>query len=101
VSWLPGARPSLYSELEFNVHGMPPNSTFDIQRRFDTAPDGKCTSATWLELGTIKTSRAGTGTAHFTTARGAPFVTGFEFDIQYRVIGSDTELRSKCLTLVI
>jgi hypothetical protein len=94
-------KPNLSSEIEVNVHGLPGATTFEVARRFDFNADGKCTSDKWPPLGSITTNAAGSGTAHFTTARGAPFVTGFRFDIQYRVKGNGVELQSRCLTLEI
>jgi hypothetical protein len=94
-------KPSLYAELEVNVHGLPADKTFEVSRRFDTNADGECTSPNWLPLGSVTTNPAGSGTAHFTTARGAPFVSGFRFDIQYRVKGYGVEVHSTCLTLTI
>jgi hypothetical protein len=94
-------KPNLHAELEFNVRDMPPNSTFAVQRKFDPNPDGQCTGIEWVTLGSITTSEGGAGAAHFATDRRAPFVSGFRFDIQYRVVGNGTELQSECLTLTV
>lgn len=94
-------KPNLHAELQFNVRGMPPNSTFSVDRRVDFSPDGECTGDTWFPLGPIETGRAGTGTAHFETERRGPFVSGFTFDIQYRVVGNDTELQTSRAALLL
>jgi hypothetical protein len=94
-------KPNLSSEIEVNVHGLPGDATFEVARRVDPDANGKCTGSAWGRLGSIATNRAGSGTGHFSTSRGAPFVTGFRFDIQYRVTGNAVELQSRCLTLEI
>ena len=94
-------KPNLSSEIEVNVHGLPRDATFEVARRVDPDANGECTGGTWALLGSITTNTAGSGTAHFGTNRGAPFVTGFRFDIQYRVKGTAVELQSRCLTLEI
>jgi hypothetical protein len=72
-----------------------------VDRRVDSDPDGQCTGTSWSRLGEITTGRAGSGTAHFETERKEPFVSGFRFDIQYRVVGNGTALQSDCLTLTV
>jgi hypothetical protein len=94
-------RPTFDVQVEVNVHDMLPNSTFTVQRRVDLNPDGVCTSATWLTNGPITTSAGGAGTQHFEVERGAPFVSGVRFDVQFHVIGNGTELLSDCLTVTV
>ncbi len=49
--------------------------------------------------GTLQTRRG--GAQHFEVERGAPFVSGVQFDVQFRVIGDGTELRSECYTVTV
>ena len=94
-------RPTFAVEVEVNVQDMLPNSTFTVERRVDLTPDGVCTSATWLTNGPITTSEGGAGAQHFEVERGAPFVSGVRFDVQFHVIGNGTELRSDCMTVTV
>ena len=94
-------RPTFAVEVEVNVQDMLPNSTFTVERRVDLTPDGVCTSATWLTNGPITTSEGGAGAQHFEVERGAPFVSGVRFDVQFHVIGNGTELRSECMTVTV
>lgn len=77
-----------------NVHDAAPDTTFTVLRRVDLNPNGVCTGATWLNLpGTptpvLTTSEGGAGALHFEIARGAPFLDGVRFDVQWRLVGSD------------
>lgn len=90
-----------------NVHGVAPNTTFSVLRRVDLNPDGICTGATWLPLPPpnspdLTTSAGGAGSLHFQISRGAPFVDGVQFDVQWRLAGSDgSMLESDCLTVTV
>jgi len=90
-----------------NVHDAAPNTTFTVLRRVDRNPDGICTSPTWLNLPgtpppTLDTSAGGAGALHFEIARGAPFVDGVNFDVQWRLVGSDSSiLESDCFTVTV
>jgi hypothetical protein len=90
-----------------NVHSATPGTTFTVLRRVDLNPDGVCTGATWLTLPppneqTLTTSNGGAGALHFEIARGAPFVDGVGFDVQWRLAGSDGSiLESGCLTVTV
>ena len=90
-----------------NVHGTLPNTVFNVQRRVDLNPNGVCTGATWLNLpGTptpvLTTSHGGAGALHFEIARGAPFLDGVSFDVQWRLVGSDgSVLQSNCFTVTV
>jgi hypothetical protein len=90
-------------EVTVNVHGASPNMTYTVSRAVDLNPDGVCTLATgWLTNGPLDTSSAGAGAAHFEVHRGAPFVSGVRFDVEFRVLGADgTELRSECVTVTV
>jgi hypothetical protein len=90
-------------QVEVNIHGAAPNTTFAVARAVDLNPDGVCTEATgWLPLGDLTTSPGGAGAAHFEVHRGAPFLSGVRFDAVFRAVGTDgTELRSDCLTVTV
>jgi hypothetical protein len=90
-----------------NVHQAAPSTTFTVLRRVDLNPDGVCTGATWLTLPppnepTLTTSNGGAGALHFEISRGAPFVDGVSFDVQWRLVGSDgSVLESDCFTVTV
>jgi hypothetical protein len=90
-------------QVEVNIHGATPNTTFAVARAVDLNPNGVCTEASgWLPLGDLTTSPGGAGAAHFEVHRGAPFLSGVRFDAIFRAVGSDgTELRSDCLTVTV
>jgi hypothetical protein len=94
-------RPTFAVEVEVNVQDMLPNSTFTVERRVDLTPDGACTGTIWLTNGPITTSAGGAGAQHFEVERGAPFVSGVRFDVQFHVIGNGTELLSDCMTVTV
>ena len=90
-----------------NVHDAAPNTTFTVLRRVDLNPDGVCTGAIWIMLPppneqVLKTSSGGAGALHFEISRGAPFVDGVRFDVQWRLEGNDGSiLQSDCLTVTV
>jgi hypothetical protein len=90
-----------------NVHGATPSTTFTVLRRVDLNPDGVCTGAMWLTLPppneqTLTTSNGGAGALHFEISRGAPFMDGVSFDVQWRLAGSDgSVLESDCFTVTV
>jgi hypothetical protein len=90
-----------------NVHDATPNTTFTVLRRVDRNPDGVCTGATWLTLPppneqALTTSNGGAGALHFEISRGAPFVDGVSFDVQWRLVGDDgSVLESDCFTVTV
>ena len=90
-----------------NVHHATPNTDFTVLRRVDRNPDGVCTGATWLMLPppnaqAFTTSDGGAGALHFEISRGAPFADGVQFDVQWRLAGSDgSVLESDCLTVTV
>jgi hypothetical protein len=90
-----------------NVNDAAPNTTFTVLRRVDLNPDGVCTGAMWLTLPppneqALTTSNGGAGALHFEIARGAPFVDGVSFDVQWRLAGSDgSVLESDCFTVTV
>jgi hypothetical protein len=90
-------------EVTVNVHDASPNMTYTVSRAVDVNPDGVCTLASgWLINGPLDTSSAGAGAAHFEVHRGAPFVSGVQFDAEFRVLGADgSELRSECVTVTV
>jgi hypothetical protein len=90
-----------------NVHQAAPDTTFTVLRRVDLNPDGDCRSMTWLTLPppneqTLTTSNGGAGALHFQISRGAPFVDGVRFDVQWRLEGTDgSVLQSDCFTVTV
>jgi hypothetical protein len=90
-----------------NVHHAAPNTTFTVLRRVDLNPDGVCTGAIWLMLPPpnqpmLTTANGGAGALHFEISRGAPFVDGVRFDVQWRLDGNDgSVLQSKCSTVTV
>ncbi len=72
--------------LDVWVRNLLPNHTYNLQRAVDMdAPDGVCSSETWLTLGPITTDAGGTGRAALSRAVTA-VPTGKEFDIHFQVI---------------
>jgi hypothetical protein len=90
-----------------NIHDAAPDTEFTVWRRVDLIPDGTCTGATWMKLPppneqTFTTSNGGAGALHFEIFRGAPFLDGVSFDVQWRLVGSDGSiLESECLTVTV
>jgi hypothetical protein len=90
-----------------NVHDATAGTTFTVLRRVDRNPDGICTGTMWLNLPgtptpTLVTSNGGAGALHFEITRGAPFVDGVSFDVQWRLVGSDgSVLQSDCFTVTV
>jgi hypothetical protein len=88
-----------------NVHGAASDTRFRVQRRVDFNADGSCTATTWLDLPgspppALMTSGGGAGALHFEISRGAPLTDGTEFDVQWRLTGSDgAVLESRGLTV--
>src|SRR5215813_5882900 len=77
-------------EVAVNIHDASPNMEYTVSRAVDLNPDGVCTLASgWLVNGPLTTSPAGAGAAHFEVHRGAPFVSGARFDVEFRVLGND------------
>lgn len=90
-------------EVAVNIHDASPNTVYTVSRAVDLNPDGVCTLASgWLVNGPLTTSAAGAGAAHFEVHRGAPFVSGTRFDVEFRVLGNDgSELLSQCVTVTV
>jgi hypothetical protein len=90
-----------------NIHDAAPNTSFTVLRRVDLNPDGVCTGTKWLSLPgapppALAVSEGGAGALHFEIARGAPFLDGVGFDVQWRLVGSDGSiLESDCLTVTV
>ena len=93
-----------------NVHDTTPNTTYTVLRQVDLNPDGICTGTAshgWIALPppnqqTFTTSSDGAGALHFEISRGAPFLDGVSFDVQWRLLGSDGSiLQSSCLTVTV
>jgi hypothetical protein len=90
------------AEITVNIHGAAPNTTFSIQRTPDLVPDGICTGPL-IPFGVSLTTKAdGAGATSFHFERGAPFVAGVQFDVAFRVIGSDgTVLQGDCMRVTV
>jgi hypothetical protein len=90
------------AEITVNIHDAAPNTTFSIWRAPDRVPDGICTGA-YIPFGeTLTTSSGGAGAANFHFERGAPFVSGVEFDVAFRAIGSDgSVLQGDCMRVTV
>ena len=90
-------------EVTVNIHDATPSTTYTVARAVDLNPDGTCTLASgWLVNGPLTTSTGGAGAAHFEVERGAPFVSGTRFDVQFRLLADDgSELLSNCVTITV
>ncbi len=92
------------AEITIAVHDAEPNTTFSVRRAPDLVPDGTCTGTAYLPFVgvTLTTSAGGAGATHFHFERGAPFVTGTQFDVMFQVLGTDgTVLQSECMTVTV
>ena len=95
------------TQITVNVQRARPNTTFIVQRAVDLNPNGICTiDFGWFTFsepgGTFTTSAGGAGATHIERHAGAPFVSGVQFDVILRTLGSDgTELRSDCMTVTV
>ena len=89
-----------HAQVTLNVQGARPNTTFTVERFVDQPPDGICTEAGGgLILGTFTTSAAGAGAFHFERVS-PPETPGFQFDLDFHVIGDDGSLlKSGCMTV--
>ena len=90
------------AEITVSIHNAQPNTTFSIQRAPDLMPDGICTGS-YIPFGvTLSTSNDGAGAKHFHFERGAPLVSGVQFDVVFQAIGSDGSiLQSDCMTVTV
>ena len=92
-------------QIQVALHAARPGTTFIVQRAVDLAADGVCTLASgWLTVpdATLTTSAGGAGATHGELHRGAPFVSGVQFDVIFRALGSDgTVLESACMTVTV
>jgi hypothetical protein len=89
-----------HAQVTADVHDARPNTTFTVTRFVDQPPNGICTEAGGgLTLGTFTTSEGGAGAFH--VERVSPGETpGFQFDLDFHVVGSDgTLLKSGCMTV--
>ena len=91
------------AEITINIDNAQPNTTFSVRRAPDLVPNGICTGTTYIPFGeTFTTSAGGAGATHFHFERGAPFVSGVQFDVVFQVIGSDGSLlQSQCMTVTV
>jgi hypothetical protein len=92
------------AEITINVNGAPPNTTFFVQRAPDLVANGICTGTYIKNVGvTLTTDSSGAGATHFFFERGAPFVSGVQFDVVFQVYTADlsTILQSECMTVTV
>ena len=92
------------AEITINVHDAAPNTTFFVRRAPDLIPNGICTGTFIPNVGvTLMTSTGGAGATHFHFERGAPFVSGVQFDVVFQVFTGDgtTVLQSECMTVTV
>ena len=84
------------AQLNINIHGATPNTTFSFTRSFDRPADGVC-SPDFFEVLTLTTSPGGTAAIKITPTDGPTI----PFDLSIRLIGSDgTVLQSECMTII-
>ena len=95
--------------LDTWLHGLAPNTSYQLQRAVDTNLDGVCTSTSWLTLGkgaaaqTITTDDRGDGREALFRDLGG-FAVGATFDIHFRVLNAATSavvLTSDCYRFTI
>lgn len=118
---------SFSAQINVNVHGAPPNTTFYVQRAPEVGrangADGICQRAAGLPpwgppapnfvtfprpaagpLVTLETSQGGAGAVHIDFAAAA-ISDGTEFDVMFRLVDSLTsptnELRTGCFTVTV
>ena len=90
------------AEITVNIHDAAPNTTFSVWRTPDLVPDGICTGPLLPFGESFTTSAGGAGATHFHFERGAPFVSGVQFDVAFRAIGSDgSVLQGDCMTVTV
>ena len=92
------------AEITINIHDAAPNTTFFVQRAPDLVVNGICTGTYLPNVGvTLTTSSGGAGATHFFAERGAPFISGVQFDVVFQVYTADhsTILQSECMTVTV
>jgi hypothetical protein len=90
------------ANITVEIEDAAPYTTFDLWRAPDLTPDGKCTGS-YIPFGqTLTTSAEGEGALHFTFHRGAPFVSGVQFDVAFQARGSDgSVLQGHCMRVTV
>jgi hypothetical protein len=94
-------------QITVHIHGAAPNTVFTASRNVDFVADGICTGPSFAPFSpAFTTSPGGAGSAHYEVLRGPPafplFVEGAEFDVSFRVVGTDgTVLTSECFTVTV
>lgn len=91
------------ADITVSIHDAQPNTTFSVRRAPDLLPNGVCTGTTYIPFGvSFTTSEGGAGAVHFHFERGAPFVSGVQFDVIFQLVGSDGSiLQSECMTITV
>jgi len=75
-----------HAEVTVSVHGLEPNTTYQVWRAIDFNPNGVYDPPPrtgWAEIGTITTSASGAGTLH--VIRGGDLFSGDQFDVVLEV----------------
>jgi hypothetical protein len=93
------------AQITVSIQRAAPNTVFTASRNVDFIADGICTNPTFAPFSpAFTTSAGGAGAAHYEVLRGPPafplFVEGAEFDVSFRVVGTDgTVLTTECFTV--
>jgi hypothetical protein len=94
-------------QITVSIHGATPNTVFTASRNVDFNANGVCTGPSFAPFSpALTTSAGGAGAAHYEVLRGPPaaplFVEGAQFDVSFRVVGTDgTVLTSECFTVTV
>ena len=95
-----------HAEVTVNIHGLDPNTTYQVWRAIDFVPDGfydpGAPGTGFAEIATISTSAGGAGAMHL--VRGGTLVSGDEFDLLIQVRlddGTTLALESDVMTVTV
>ena len=89
-------------EITINVKGASPDTVYTVSRSPDLKVDGVCMGTeVAIPPVTLETSAGGAGAVHFRLERGAPFLSGTSFEVQFILRGDGSELRSECVTVTV
>jgi hypothetical protein len=89
-------------EITINVKGASPDTVYTVSRIPDLNVDGTCLGAeVAIPPVTLETSAGGAGAVHFRLQRGAPFLSGTPFEVQFILRGDGFELRSECVAVTV
>ena len=89
-------------EITINVKGASPNTVYTVSRIPDLDVNGDCTGTeVAIPPVTLVTSAGGAGAVHFRLERGAPFISGTTFEVQFILRSDGSELDSQCVTVTV